>query len=102
MSSEYLKEFLSTIAFLIPLLALVWKGALLTARLSTLENTVKEKVKELNNGARQMETKIDKEEQETEASIKQLMTMLNDMQKTIVRIETKIDMNEGKNGTKRS
>lgn len=96
MNGDYLKEFIQTIVFLMPVLVLVWKGAILTARLTHLEKLVDEKITKFCSDHRDIEKKLENAEKETELSITQLLNTLNEIQKTIVRIETKIDINEKK------
>lgn len=45
MTADFLKDTIQTIIFLLPVLALVWKGAKQTSKLEQLEEDVKEKTK---------------------------------------------------------
>ena len=88
MTGEYLKDFISTIAFLIPLLALVWKGARLSAKIEQIESTMKEKIEKFCNDHKEMQKEIENERKETDRDITAVLTTLTDIQKSIVRIET--------------
>ena len=94
MSAEYIKDFIQTIAFLTPVLLLVWKGARLTSRLEQLETTVQEKIKKFCDDHKAMKEELEEEENSRRADTKALLAALNDIQKSIVRIETKLDIEE--------
>ena len=118
MNAEILKSTIETIVFLLPVLVLVWKGAKLTARLEILEESVKDKTdaieKSIKDETEKLEASIkekeevfckknallqDKLEQEriaTDSSIGAIMATLTEIQKSIVRVETKLDIGEQK------
>ena len=118
MNAEILKGTIETVIFLLPVLVLVWKGAKLTSRLESLEknvddktksleNSIKEKVKDIEDDIKMKEETFckknallqDKLEQEriaTDSSIGAIMATLTEIQKSIVRVETKLDIGEQK------
>lgn len=96
MNGEYLKEFINTIAFLMPVLLLVWKSAKLTSRLEVLEQSVKEKTEKFCKDHSEMREDIEREQKSRRNDTQMLLSALNDIQKCIVRIETKIDIEEKK------
>lgn len=96
MTGEYLKELITSVVFLLPVLLLVWKGAKLTARLETLEMVVKEKVEKFCKDHSEMERKINLMDSDNERDFKKLADTLVEIQKAVVRIETKLDLEEKK------
>ena len=96
MTGEYLKELINSVVFLLPVLLLVWKGAKLTARLETLEMVVKEKVEKFCEDHSEMERKINLMDSDNERDFKKLADTLVEIQKAVVRIETKLDLEEKK------
>lgn len=92
MTAEFLKNFISTIIFLVPLLALAWKGATLAARLSYLETVVKEKVEKFCKDHLEMSKRIETLDKENESNIAKVTETLISIQKSIVRIETKLNI----------
>ncbi len=96
MTGEYLKELINSVVFLLPVLLLVWKGAKLTARLETLEMVVKEKVEKFCKDHSEMERKINLMDSDNERDFKKLADTLVEIQKAVVRIETKLDLEEKK------
>lgn len=97
MNTDILKEFISTLVFLLPVLGLVWKGAKLTAKLEQLEKTVNEKTTKFCTDHRTMESKIEEQKEESDKNIDAIMATLTEIQKSIVRIETKLEVMEEKN-----
>lgn len=97
MNTDILKEFISTLVFLLPVLGLVWKGAKLTAKLEQLEKTVNEKTTKFCTDHRTMENKIEEQKEESDKNIAAIMVTLTEIQKSIVRIETKLEVMEEKN-----
>lgn len=95
MNGDFLKDTLQTIIFLLPVLGLVWKGAKMTAKVEQLEATVKEKTEKFCKDHLEMQKKIEQEKTNNEKSIDAIMLSLTEIQKSIVRIETKLDMEEG-------
>lgn len=96
MDGNFLKETINTVIFLLPILGLVWKGAELAARLKTLELNVKEKTEKFCKDHSSMSVKIENERIATDTSIASIIKTLNEIQKSIVRIETKLDIEEKK------
>lgn len=96
MNGELLKDILSTVIFLIPVLGLVWKGAKMAARLEHLESQVKEKTDHLNKNLSLIEEKMEQERLATDSSIATIMATLTEIQKSLVRVETKLDIEEGR------
>lgn len=116
MNAEILKSTIETLIFLLPVLVLVWKGAKLTGRLETLEVSVKEKTaaieqsikdktKDLEDNIKEKEEvfckknallqdKLEQERIATDSSIGAIMATLTEIQKSIVRVETKLDIGE--------
>lgn len=96
MSGEAIKDIISTVVFLLPVLTLVWKGAKITARMEGLED----KVKENEEGARKnfslIQDQMRTERVATNASIGSIMSTLTEIQKSLVRVETKLDIEEEK------
>ena len=95
MSGEFLKDTIQTVIFLLPVLALVWKGAKMTSKVEQLEATVKEKTEKFCRDHQEMGKKIEQEKSDNEKSIDAIMLTLTEIQKSIVRIETKLDIEEG-------
>lgn len=94
MTGEYLKEFISTIAFLLPVLGLVWKGAKLTAKIEQIDFTMKEKIEKFCNDHKEMQKEIENERKETDRDISAVLKTLNEIQKSIVRIETTLKIED--------
>lgn len=92
MTGEYLKEFIGTIAYLLPLLALVWKGAKLSSRIEQIENVMKEKIDKFCTDHKEMQKQIDNERKETDRDISAVLKTLNEIQQSIVRIETTLQI----------
>jgi hypothetical protein len=95
MSADFLKDTLQTIIFLLPVLGLVWKGAKMTSEVEQLEATVKEKTEKFCKDHSEMQKRIEQEKNDNEKSIDAIMLTLTEIQKSIVRIETKLDIEEG-------
>lgn len=96
MDANALKDILNTIIFLLPVLGLVWKGARLTTRFELLEKNVEEKTEKFCRDHRNMEQKIEQERISTDSSIATIMNTLTEIQKSLVRVETKLDLEETK------
>lgn len=79
---------------MLPVFALVWKGALLTSRLSNLETVVKEKVEKFCKDHSEMQQKIESLDRESESELAKVTETLVSIQKSIVRIETKLNIEE--------
>jgi len=92
MDAAFLKEVINTVVFLLPVLALVWKGAKMAARIDTLEATVKEKTEKFCKDHAMLTEKLEQERIATDSSISAIMATLTEIQKGMVRIETKIEM----------
>lgn len=96
MTGEHLEELINSVVFLLPVLILVWKGAKLTTRLETLEMVVKEKIEKFCKDHFEMERKINLMDSDNERDFKKLSDTLVEIQKAVVRIETKLDLEENK------
>ena len=118
MNAEILKGTVDTIIFLLPVLVLVWTGAKLTGRLESLEVSLKEKTSSLENYIKEktndieesirikeetfckknalLQEKLEQERIATDTSIGTIMATLTEIQKSIVRVETKLDIGEKK------
>lgn len=96
MNAELFKELAGTIIYLLPLLALVWKSARLTTRFEALEKNVQEKTKKFCEDHQKLQQEIDEERKSNDNKIDTVMLTLTEIQKSIVRIETKLDIEEGK------
>lgn len=97
MNAEFLKSLINTVVFLLPVMGLIWKGAKLTTRFETLEKNVQEKTEKFCKDHRNMEEKIEEERKATDMAISTLMATITEIQKSLVRIETKLDIEEHKN-----
>lgn len=89
-----IKDFFQPIIFMLPVFALVWKGAILTNRLSNLETKVKEKVEKFCKDHMDMQQKIEALDHENESELAKVTETLVSIQKSIVRIETKLNIEE--------
>lgn len=96
MDANALKDILNTIIFLLPVLGIVWKSARLTTRFEQLEKNVEEKTEKFCRDHRNMEQKIEQERIATDSSIATIMNTLTEIQKSLVRVETKLDLEENK------
>lgn len=96
MDGQFLKDSINTVIFLLPVLGLVWKGAKLTTRFEQLEKNVQEKTEKFCRDHRNMEEKIEQERLATDSSIATIMATLTEIQKALVRVETKLDIEEEK------
>lgn len=96
MTADFLKDTIQTIIFLLPVLALVWKGAKLTSKLEQLEEDVKEKTKKFCNDHTTMQIRIEEERKQTNKSIDAIMLSLSDIKVSLERVETKLEYIEGK------
>lgn len=91
MDSEFLKSLINTIVFLLPVLMLVWKGAKLATEFVQLKKDVKEKTEKFCKDHRNMEEKIEQERLATDSAINSIMATLTEIQKSLVRVETKLE-----------
>lgn len=96
MKAEFLSEFLNTVIYLIPVLALVWKGATMAAKIKELEATVKEKTEKFCKDHKEMQERIEEERKATDRSIDAIMATLSEIKTSLVRVETKLDIQEEK------
>lgn len=96
MKAEFLSDFLNTIIYLVPVLALVWKGATMAAKLKEIETNVKEKTEKFCKDHKEMQERIEEERKATDKSIDAIMATLTDIQKSLVRVETKLDVQDEK------
>lgn len=96
MSGEFLEDLIKTIVFLLPVLALVWNASKMNSRIEELERDAKEKKEKFCKDLSVLEAKIEQERIATDSSISSVLATLTEIQKSIVRIETKLDITEGK------
>lgn len=89
-----IKDFIAPIIYMLPLLTLVWKGATLASRLANLETTVKEKIEKFCSDHKEMQRQIEAERKETDRDISAVLKTLNEIQKSIVRIETTLKIED--------
>lgn len=95
MDGQFITDLIKTIVFLLPVLALVWNAAKMTGRLEAIEKDVKEKNEKYCKDLSLLEGKIEQERLATDSSISSVLATLTEIQKSIVRIETKLDISEG-------
>jgi septal ring factor EnvC (AmiA/AmiB activator) len=91
MKPEFLSDFLNTIIYLVPVLALVWKGATMAAKLKEIEANVKEKTDKFCKDHREMAERIEEERKSTDRSIDAIMNTLTDIKTSLARVETKLE-----------
>lgn len=96
MDADFLKSLINTIVFLLPVLGLVWKGAVLTTEFKSLKKDVQEKTEKFCRDHREMQARIENERLATDSSVASIMATLTEIQKSLVRVETKLDMEEEK------
>ncbi len=96
MSGEFLKDTIQTVIFLLPVLALVWKGAKMSSKVEQLEATVKEKTEKFCKDHSDMQKRIEEERKNNDKSMDAVMLTLSEIKQSIVRIETKLDLEEKK------
>jgi hypothetical protein len=94
MNENFLKDFLNTIAFLIPILGLVWKGAKISARVDEIEHKVAENIEKFCKDHKEMQSELDEEKEYRLTDTQELKDILNKIQQSIVRLETKIELSE--------
>lgn len=93
-NAEFLKEFINTIGFLLPVLGLVWKGAKLTSRVEQVEREVKEKSDKFCKDHKEMQERIEEQRKSTDRSIDVIMDTLTEIKTSIARVETKLEIRE--------
>lgn len=96
MTDSVLTSVIGTVIYLLPVLTLVWKGAKLTSKLEQLEEEVKEKTTKFCTDHKTMQEKIEEERKSTDKSIDAIMLTLTEIQKSLVRVETKLEIKESK------
>ena len=94
MKTEFLYDFLNTIIYLVPVLALVWKGATMAAKLKEIEANVKEKTDKFCRDHKEMAERIEEERKSTDRSIDAIMNTLTEIKTSLARVETKLDVQE--------
>jgi hypothetical protein len=94
MNENFLKDFFNTIIFLIPILGLVWKGAKISARVDEIENRVAENIEKFCRDHKEMQSELDEEKEYRLTDTQELKDILNKIQQSIVRLETKIELSE--------
>jgi hypothetical protein len=80
MSSEFLKEMIASVVYLIPLLTLVYKGGKMSARIESIEKE-----------NQRLSAALEDEKSDTDTSIATILQQLSQIQQSIVRIETKLE-----------
>ena len=96
MESAFLERLLQTVIFLLPVLALVWRGAGIVNKVQNVDAIVKEKTEKFEKELKEIKVKAEQERLATDTSISSVMNTLVEIQKSIVRIETKLDIGEKK------
>ena len=78
-------DVIGTVIYLLPVLALVWKGAKQSS-----------KIEELEKDYESLKTKMEEERKITDKSIDAIMLTLTEIQKSLVRVETKLEEKDKK------
>lgn len=91
MKDEVLTNIIGTIIYLMPVLALVWKGAKLTAKIEELEKDVEEKTAKFCTDHKEMQKRIEEERKSTDKSIDAIMNTLTEIKTALARVETKLE-----------
>lgn len=94
MNENFLNDFLNTIAFLVPILGLVWKGAKISARVDEIEHKVAENIEKFCKDHKEMQSELDEEKEYRLTDTQELKDILNKIQQSIIRLETKIELSE--------
>ena len=94
MNENFLKDFFNTIVFLSPILGLVWKGAKISARVDEIEHKVAENIEKFCKDHKEMQSELDEEKEYRLTDTQELKDILNKIQQSIVRLETKIELSE--------
>ena len=96
MDGLFLERLIQTIVFLLPVLALVWKGARTASKIETIEATLKERTDRFDRVIKEVKEKAEQERLATDSSFNSVMNTLNEIQKSIVRIEVQLKIDEVK------
>ena len=94
MNNDFLGNLLNTIAYLVPVMGLVWKGAKISARIDALESKVGENIGKFCSDHKTMQKELDEEKGFRQNDTQELKEILNKIQQSIVRLETKIDIED--------
>lgn len=94
MNNDFLGNLLNTIAYLVPVMGLVWKGAKISARIDALESKVGENIGKFCSDHKTMQKELDEEKDFRQNDTQELKEILNKIQQSIVRLETKIDIED--------
>lgn len=94
MNNDFLGNLLNTIAYLVPVMGLVWKGAKISARIDALESKVGENIGKFCSDHKTMQKELDEEKDFRQNDTQELKEILNRIQQSIVRLETKIDIED--------
>ena len=94
MNNDFLGNLLNTIAYLIPVMGLVWKGAKISAKIDALELKVGENIGKFCLDHKAMQKELDEEKDFRQNDTQELKEILNRIQQSIVRLETKIDIED--------
>lgn len=94
MNNDFLGNLLNTITYLLPVMGLVWKGAKISARVDALESKVGENIGKFCSDHKNMQKELDEEKEFRLNDTQELKEILNRIQQSIVRLETKIDIDD--------
>lgn len=81
---------LQTVIFLIPVAAIIWKASALSSTVENLETKVDYNISKFCSDHKDMSARIEEERKQKDETIMTIMKTLNEIQQSIVRIETKI------------
>ena len=88
--AESVFDLLQTVIFLIPVATIIWKASSLSSRVENLESKVDYNITKFCTDHKDMSAKIEEERKQKDETIMTIMKALNEIQQSIVRIETKI------------
>lgn len=94
MNNDFLGNLLNTITYMLPVMGLVWKGAKISARIDALESKVGENIGKFCSDHKTMQKELDEEKEFRLNDTQELKEILNRIQQSIVRLETKIDIED--------
>lgn len=94
MNNDFLGNLLNTITYLLPVMGLVWKGAKISARIDALESKVGENINKFCSDHKTMQNELNEEKDFRQNDTQELKDILNKIQQSIVRLETKIDIED--------
>lgn len=94
MNNDFLGNLLNTITYLLPVMGLVWKGAKISARIDALESKVGDNIDKFCLDHKSMQKELNEEKEFRLNDTQELKDILNRIQQSIVRLETKIDIED--------